>query len=114
MDAQVAGDHELKARRFTPYLLIVVPATFLLAFFVIPSAVLLSMSVVQSEDTIPTGNLTLDNYATLLSNRLYLNAILRSFIIGVASGAIVVVLAYPLAYFLVRTTSRWKNLLIAL
>jgi putative spermidine/putrescine transport system permease protein len=26
----------------------------------------------------------------------------------------VVLLAYPLAYFLVRTTSRWKNLLIAL
>ena len=72
------------------------------------------MSVVQSEDTIPTGNLTLDNYATLLSNRLYLSAILRSFIVGVASGVIVVVLAYPLAYFLVRTTSRWKNLLIAL
>ena len=27
---------------------------------------------------------------------------------------LVVLLAYPLAYFLVRTTSRWKNLLIAL
>ena len=101
-------------RRLTPYLLIAVPAAFLLVFFVIPSAVLLSMSVVQSEDTIPTGNLTLDNYATLLSNRLYLSAILRSFIVGIASGVIVVLLAYPLAYFLVRTTSRWKNLLIAL
>ena len=60
------------------------------------------------------GNLTFDNFTTLLSNRLYLNAILRSVFVGIASGAIVVVLAYPLAYFLVRTTSRWKNLLIAL
>ena len=53
------------ARHLTPYLLTALPTTFLLAFFVIPSVVLLSMSVVQSEDTIPTGNLTLDNYTTL-------------------------------------------------
>ena len=99
--------------RLFPYLLISAPVCFLMAFFVIPSAVLLSMSVVESEDTIPTGTLTLDNYTTLLSNRLYLGAILRSFTVGVSTGAIVVVLAYPLAYFLVRTTSRWKNLLIA-
>lgn len=99
--------------RLFPYLLIAAPVCFLMAFFVIPSAVLLSMSVVESEDTIPTGTLTLDNYTTLLSNRLYLGAILRSFTVGVSTGAIVVVLAYPLAYFLVRTTSRWKNLLIA-
>jgi putative spermidine/putrescine transport system permease protein len=104
----------LSTRRLTPYLLVIAPASFLLIFFVIPSAVLLSMSVLESEDTIATGNLTADNYATLLSNRLYLGAILRSFEIGIASGAIVVLLAYPLAYFLVRTTSRWKNLLIAI
>ena len=103
----------LSRRSLTPYLLIAIPTAFLLAFFVIPSAVLLSMSVVESEDTIPTGNLTPDNFATLLSNRLYLNAIMRSIYVGVASGAVVVLLAYPLAYFLVRTTSRWKNLLIA-
>ena len=99
--------------RLFPYLLIAAPVCFLMAFFVIPSAVLLSMSVVESEDTIPTGTLTLDNYTTLLSNRLYLGAILRSFTVGVSTGAIVVLLAFPLAYFLVRTTSRWKNLLIA-
>jgi putative spermidine/putrescine transport system permease protein len=100
-------------RNLIPYLLIAAPVGFLLLFFIIPSAVLLSMSVVQSEDTIPTGNLTLDNYTTLLSTRLYLAAILRSFTVGIATGAMVVLLAYPLAYFLVRTTSRWKNLLIA-
>jgi len=99
--------------RLLPYLLVGVPAAFLLAFFVIPSAVLLSMSLVRSEDTVPTGEFTLDNYATLFSHRLYLMAILRSFIVGISSGGLVVLLAYPLAYFLVRTTSRWKNWLIA-
>jgi putative spermidine/putrescine transport system permease protein len=100
--------------RYAPYLLVAGSAIFLLAFFVVPSVVLLSMSVVESEDTIPTGNLTLDNFAMLLGNKLYVAAILRSFVVGISAGAIVVVLAYPLAYFLVRTTSRWKNLLIAL
>ena len=102
----------MNERRLTPYLLIAAPACFLLVFFVIPSAVLLSMSVMQSEDTIPTGNLTLDNFATLLSTRLYrapsCAASCRSLY-----RRLVVLLAYPLAYFLVRTTSRWKNLLIA-
>lgn len=101
-------------RRLFPYVLIAPPAAFLLVFFVVPSVLLLSMSVIQSEDTIPTGVLTLDNYATLLSTRLYVNAIIRSFVVGIASGAAVVLLAYPLAYFLVRTNSRCKNLLIAL
>jgi hypothetical protein len=35
-------------------------------------------------------------------------------IVGVAVAAIDIVLAFPLAYFLVRTTSRWKGILIAL
>jgi putative spermidine/putrescine transport system permease protein len=40
--------------------------------------------------------------------------LLRSFLIGGAVGLLVVVLAFPLSYFLVRTTSRWKNELVAL
>ncbi len=100
-------------RNLLPWLLVAGPAGFLLIFFVAPTALLLSMSFVESEDSIPTGALTLDNYGVLLGHRLYLSAILRSFVVGLSTGALVVLLAYPLAYFLVRTTSRWKALLIA-
>jgi putative spermidine/putrescine transport system permease protein len=100
-------------RRAVPYLLIAIPTAFLLVCFVIPNAVLLSMGFIESEDTIPTGVFTLDNFTTLFHSRLYVDAILRSFVVGIGAGAIVVLLAYPLAYFLVRTTSRWKTLLIA-
>jgi putative spermidine/putrescine transport system permease protein len=62
---------------------------------------------------VPTGVLTLDNFSTLFHSALYVGAILRSFEVGIGAGVIVVLLAYPLAYFLVRTTSRWKTLLIA-
>lgn len=100
-------------RRALPYLLIAGPLSFLLAFFVVPNAVLLSMGFIESEDTIPNGTLTFDNYATLFHSSVYVGAIWRSFAVGIGSGVIVVLLAFPLAYFLVRTTSRWKNLLIA-
>lgn len=98
----------------TPYLLAGVPAVFLLVFFVLPTLVLFSASVLQSDGLVPTAELTLDNYRGLLSRKLVVDAIMRSFAIGLSVGALVVVLAYPLAWVLIRSTTRWKNLLIAL
>ena len=86
----------------------------LLVFFVLPNALLLSTSFLKSEAQQLTGEITLDNYAFLFTRPLYLGALLRTFVVGTGVGVLVVVLAYPLAYFLVRTRSRWKGLLIAL
>lgn len=112
----MARDHgELTIRpSAAPYLLTAVPAAFLLVFFVAPTLILMSASLLESDGMVPTGTLTLDNFDMLLSHRIYTDAILRSFGIGIAVGALVVVLAYPIAWMLVRTTSRWKNLLLAL
>src|SRR3712207_1861523 len=78
------------------------------------NALLLTVSFLKSEAQLLTDELTLENYGFVLSRRLYLEAIVRTFAIGIAVGLIDILLAYPLAYFLVRTTSRWKGLLIAL
>jgi len=75
---------------------------------------LLSASVLQSDGMVPTGGVTADNFRTLLSHSIYVGAILRSFEIGLAVGVLVVLLGYPIAYLLVHTTSRWKNVLLAL
>jgi putative spermidine/putrescine transport system permease protein len=91
-----------------------VPAAFLLIFFVVPTMLLMSSSLLPSEGGVVVGGLTLSNFTTLLQRKLYLTAILRTFVIGVSVGTLVVLLSYPLAYFLVRTTSRWKGALIAL
>ena len=96
------------------WLLIAVPAAVLLAFFVLPNALLLSASFLKSQAQQLTDELTLDNYRFLFTRPLYLEVFARTFIVGLAVGVIDVVLAFPLAYFLVRTTSRWKGLLIAL
>jgi putative spermidine/putrescine transport system permease protein len=96
------------------WLLIAVPAAVLLAFFVLPNALLLSASFLKSQAQQLTDEPTLDNYRFLFTRPLYLEVFARTFVVGLAVGAIDVVLGFPLAYFLVRTKSRWKGLLIAL
>lgn len=103
-----------QSRPIVPFLLVLLPAAFLLVFFVVPTAFLLSASFIESDGVIMTGVWTTQNYVDLLSRPLYQQAILRTFLIGIAVGVIVIVLSYPLAYFLVRTTSPWRGFLIAL
>jgi putative spermidine/putrescine transport system permease protein len=97
-----------------PWLLAGVPALFLFVVFVVPNALLVANSFLLSESQVLTNQLTFENYRILLTRPLYLRIILRTFTIGLSVGALVVVLSYPLAFFLARTTSRWKELLIAL
>jgi putative spermidine/putrescine transport system permease protein len=98
----------------THWLLAAIPALVLVVFFALPNALLLTVSFLKSESQFLTDEVTLENYSFILSRRLYLDAIVRTFAIGIAVAALDVLLAYPLAYFLVRTTSRWKGWLIAL
>jgi len=97
-----------------PILLIGVPAAFLLFCFVLPNAFLLTASAFKSESQVLTNQLTTENYGFLLGRSVYRGAILRTFLIGALVGVLVVMLSYPLAFFLARTRSRWKGALIAL
>lgn len=105
---------DLPARSGTPWLLIAIPAAVLLLFFVLPNALLLSASFLKTEAQELTNEPTLRNYEFLLTRKLYLEVMLRTLIVGLCVGALDVLLGFPLAYFLVRTQSRWKGLLIAL
>ncbi|MDB5369405.1 MAG: spermidine/putrescine transporter permease protein [Roseomonas sp.] len=94
------------------WLLVGLPTLFLLLFFVAPTLYLFSASVMIS-DGMPLDRPTPENYQILLGRSFYQWVILRSFGVGIGVGLAVVLLSYPVAYFLVRTTSRWKGLLIA-
>jgi putative spermidine/putrescine transport system permease protein len=98
----------------THWLLVALPMAVLLVFFALPNALLLSVSFLKSEAQQLTDELTLENYEFLFTRRLYIQAFIRTFVVGIGVGLIDVLLGYPLAYFLVRTRSRWKGLLIAL
>ena len=109
-----SGAGEVARGMIGPRLLVAGPAAFLLVFFVIPNAFLLTTSFLKSEDQVLTDQVTLDNFVYLLTKPLYLRAILRSFWISATTGALVVLLAFPLAYYLARTASRWRGALIAM
>lgn len=94
--------------------MVAAPAAFLLLFFVVPNAFLLTTSFMRSEDQVLTNQVTLQNFTYVLTKPLYLTSILRSFWISALTGALVVLLAYPLAYYLARTANRWRGLLIGM
>lgn len=96
------------------WLVIALPCVVLVSFFAVPNALLLSASFMRSEASVLIEEFTLDNYRDILSGALFRGAMLRTVIVGVGVGALDVAIAFPLAYFLVRTQSRWKGLLIAL
>ena len=109
----MSAPHALRAPA-APWLIVAVPAAVLLAFFVLPNALLLSASFQKSEAQQLTSQLTLDNYRFLFTRPLYLEVFARTFAVGLSVAALDVLLGYPLAYFLVRTRSRFKGMLIAL
>ncbi len=96
------------------WLALAVPLGVLLFFFALPNALLLSASFLKSEAAVLTDELTFENYREIFGSRLFRDAMVRTFVIGIGVGLLDVIIAFPLAYFLVRTTSRWKGLLIAL
>ncbi len=96
------------------WILIAGPALFLLLFFVFPNALLLSASLLKSENQVLTSKLTLDNFGFVLSKAHYQRAILRTFVVGASVGLLVAIISLPISYFLIRTTSRFKGVLITL
>lgn len=96
------------------WLVLALPCAVLISFFAVPNVLLLSASFMRSEASVLIEEFTLDNYRDILSGALFRGAMLRTVIVGLGVGALDVLIAFPLAYFLVRTQSRWKGLLIAL
>jgi ABC-type spermidine/putrescine transport system permease subunit I len=87
---------------------------FLAILFVLPNGLLLSTSLYQSEAQLTTDKLTLENYEFVLSRPGYVAAILRTFFIGTVVGLIDVILAFPIAYLLVRSKTKWLGVLLGL
>lgn len=106
----IAGD----GRAWLRWLVLALPCAVLTAFFVLPNMLLLSASFMRSEASVLIEEFTFENYQEIFGGALYRGAMIRTAIVGIGVGLLDILLAYPLAYFLVRTRSRWKGLLIAL
>lgn len=61
-----------------------------------------------------TGPRSLDNFVLFLTDPLYLGVLLDTFVLGFVVVTVCAVLGYPVAYFLARTRTRFRGLLIFL
>ena len=87
----------------------------LLAFFVLPFGVMffdsLHLSLLQSPEGSP---LTYANYAKAFGDWFYLGVLLETVGLGIAVTVLTLVLGYPVAYFIARTRSHRRHLLLFL
>jgi len=108
---------------------IAIPFLWLLAFFLAPFLIVLKISVSQPTIAMPpylptwdsweaiTGhlsNLDFSNYQFLFSDPLYLNSYLNSLKIAGISTLIALLVGYPVAYGIARSSPNWRATLLML
>jgi len=92
----------------------VAPASIVVTIgIVIPIAILLRYSLNQyTPAKVMVDAVTLENYVRFFTDPFYVAVLLRTIRVAALCTAICVVLAFPMAYALARTRSRFKNLLL--
>ncbi len=121
-----------KRRPWGERLVILVPYLWLVVFFLGPFLIVLKISLSETAIAQPPytpvldlsggwaglkdflAGLSLDNYAALLADTLYLSSYLRSLEIAAVSTAILLLVGYPVAYGMARAPRRWQGLLLVL
>ncbi len=92
------------------------PATLLVAFvLVVPMAILFRYSLNQFvPGQFMVEAVTIANYVKFFTDSYYLNVLWTTVKVAVACTVVSLALAFPVAYFLARTTSRFKSMLVIL
>ena len=98
-----------------------VPFVWLALFFLAPFLIVFAISFSRSrfgvppyEPLISNGAIAArpDNYAFLLSDPLYFNALVNSLQIAATSAAICLLIGYPVALGIARAPARWRSALL--
>jgi spermidine/putrescine transport system permease protein len=103
-------------RRGLRVLGLLAPSLFWLGiFFVLPFVIIVIYSFLTRG---ATGNVVwrfnLENYTRLFGDAVYLQVFIRSIWIGALTTLGCLLLGYPLAFFIVRQSPRWRSILILL
>jgi putrescine transport system permease protein len=109
-----------------------VPNLWLIAFFLAPFLMVLKISLSQTAMALPpytpvldlgsgweglrdfVSQLSLDTYALIASDTIYLSSYLKSLQVAAVSTAILLLIGYPLAYGIARSPRRLQPLLVML
>jgi putrescine transport system permease protein len=104
-----------------PALLIGLPYLWLIVFFLLPFLVVVVMSVATKTPTAPPFSLggehpwiSLDTYARILTDGLYLRAFLTSLVNAAIATFFCLLIGYPMALGLTRVSPSWRNILLML
>jgi putative spermidine/putrescine transport system permease protein len=101
--------------RLAPYALLLPGLALLFIFFALPYANMLMISLfTRAYDEPYYRILTLANYQTAVSDPYNWQIIGQTFLFGVVTAFVTLLLAYPVAYFMARSSSRRKGILLAL
>jgi putrescine transport system permease protein len=109
-------------------LVLIAPVLWLLVFFLVPLAVVFTISLATkqfgrppyspllttSEEGTVQLTLHLSNYIRLFSDNLYIAAYLSSLRIAAIATIITLVVGYPMAYAIARAPDKWRNVLLML
>lgn len=108
-------------------LVLIAPVAWLLVFFVVPLAVVFTISLATKQFGRPpysplltteegTVQLTLhlSNYIKLFTDNLYVAAYLSSIRIAAIATIITLIVGYPMAYAIARAPDPWRNVLLML
>lgn len=87
------------------------PVTLLVLFFLIPFLIMVQMSVVRFPPNVASGY-TLSHYVEVLTNDLNPHIAWTTFTIATTAMAIMLVIAMPLAYFMVFKAGKWELFLL--
>ena len=94
--------------------LVSLPVSYLLVFFVLPIGIMAVFSFRSGTLGAARNIFTLDNYKEFLTNTIFLGLLWRSMIISFIISIISVLLAYPLAYFLVFRAGSYRIILLTI
>jgi putative spermidine/putrescine transport system permease protein len=92
-----------------PYLPTVLPLLFLILFFAVPMGMMFALGF-RGEHT---DALTLSTYRRVLADELTGEGVLRTLVMSTLVAVCVTVMAYPIAYFLARSSSKLRTLVFA-
>ena len=96
----------------SPFLLLTPALLYLVVLCFVPDAIMLAFSVFEYRDGVIYPGFTLKHYVTFLTDSFYLTILLHTFYLAIGVGALTVLIGYPVAYFLVRSRSRWKGVVL--
>lgn len=99
--------HRFLSKGFLPLL---PPGIVLMLFFALPMGLMIGLSFQDPK----VGGFSLISYLRFASDDLALAGLWRTIVMSAIVAICVTLMAYPVAYFLARSTSRWRTIVFAL